>query len=369
MSRSPLVGAVLLLAVLGTALVAGGPARDELMLLMSGAAAAFLAGALLPRRAVACTGLLLGAGTAVAVLGAPDGLSGAPLAGPLGYGNANGALCAQGVAACALAALRGGRLVRLLAVVLALVLLLLGWQTASAAGLVAAGLCALGGLLLAGSPPDRRARAARAVVLLAGAAVGSALLTTVALGAAHDADAPRDGALTRLVDRGLSERRVVLWSEALDLLGAEPVRGVGLGRFAEQSPTARRDADARWAHSAFLQHGAETGAPGLLALLGLTGWVFAVLHRAAGRDPAAAVGALAAAALLGHASLDYVLHFPSVPVLAAVILGMSARAERVGGVAPARGRAAGCPTSRRRPAGGTAGDMKHGPRRPSAPGG
>lgn len=296
------------------------------MLLVSGAAAVFVAGALLPRRAVAGVGLLAGTAVAVAVLSAPDGLSGTALAGPLGYGNANGAVCAQGVAACMLATVRGGRLSGLLSLAVAVVLLLLAWQTASAAGLTAASLCAVVGSLIRILPAARRAGAARAVVLLAGAAVGAALASTVVLGTTYDIQAPRDGALSGVVDRGLSERRVVLWSEAVDLLVAEPARGVGAGRFAEESPTARRDADARWAHSAFLQHGAETGVPGLLSLLGLSGWVFAVLHRAARRDPSAAVGALAAGALLGHATLDYVLHFPAVPLLAALVAGAAAQA-------------------------------------------
>lgn len=296
----------------------------------AGTAAAFAAGALLPRRAVVGAGLVIGAGTAVAVLSAPDGLSGNALAGPLGYGNANGAMCAQGVAACMLATLRGRRLSRLLGIALAAVLLLLAWQTASAAGLVAAMLCAAGSLLIASLPATRRAGAARKVVLLAGAAVGVALTATVALGATYDVAAPRDDPLSRVLDRGLSERRIVLWSEALDLLADQPVRGVGAGRFAQESPTARSDDDARWAHSAFLQQAAENGAPGLLAFLALSGWVFAVLHRAAGRDPSAAVGALAAGALLGHATLDYVLHFPAVALLAAVVVGAAAR-EGMGG--------------------------------------
>ena len=51
----------------------------------------------------------------------------------------------------------------------------------------------------------------------------------------------------------LSERRTRLWREAMEITVREPVFGAGPGMFAQTSPTALADADARWAHSAYLQ--------------------------------------------------------------------------------------------------------------------
>jgi hypothetical protein len=67
-------------------------------------------------------------------------------------------------------------------------------------------------------------------------------------------------------------------------------------------------------------------------LAGLAGWAFVALAASASRRPApvAAAGAVAFAALAAHASVDYVLHFPAVPLAAAALLGVaSARARRL----------------------------------------
>lgn len=299
-----------------------------LVLLVAGVACALTAGVLLPRALLVPYGLAAAVGAGVLVLTAPDGLSGGALAGPLGYGNANGALCAQGSAAAMVPVHASSRRdVRVGSVVLGLVLVALAWQTASAAGLVAAAGAVATCVALRAVGPGHRARAARVVVTAVGAATAAVFAATWLLGATHGSQASYPSA-QRLVEATLSERRVILWSEALDLLAAEPAHGVGAGRFAEVSPTARADADARWAHSGYLQIGAETGVPGLLAMLLVTAWVFASLYVVAGHDTLAAVGAAAAGALLAHASLDYVLHFPVVPLLAAGTVGVCLRPAR-----------------------------------------
>ena len=76
------------------------------------------------------------------------------------------------------------------------------------------------------------------------------------------------------------------------------------------APTALADADARWAHSAYLQVGAETGVIGA-ALLGLVLlWVFGALYRSRQDERLIVIGTAAVTALAVHAAIDYVAHFP-----------------------------------------------------------
>lgn len=319
------------LLLAGSALGSGAntvePAEQRVALLAVAVAGAYTAGRLLPRPAAAGYGFAVALGTGTLVVLTPDGMSGAALAGPLGYGNANGALCAQGAAAALIPAVACRRgLTRAAALVVAAALVLLAWQTGSRAATAAAFACVLAALAvcLIRPPQARVRRASRAVVVGAGAVSAAVLALTVALGVAYNPATAREGSVDRLIDRTLSERRVVLWSESLDLLMRNPAAGVGLGRFAAASPTARADDDARWAHSAFLQYGAEAGFPGLVALLALSAAPYLALWRAA-PDRLAVVGASAAAAALTQAAVDYVFHFPVIPLLTALTVGACAQ--------------------------------------------
>lgn len=280
-------------------------------------AAAYVAGRLASRipAAVGTVSAVLAVGVGLAMLTSPGALSGAAHAPPLGYGNANGALYALGAGAALVAGLSSGRPVaRLLGVLAAAGFTGLAGLTGSQAGAaVAAGLVVLGAALAL------RPTLGRPVPALAALAVALALVSTVALSLA-----PSGGPASAL-EGALSSRRITLWTEALDLLDSAPVRGVGPGRFQDESPTARADDDARWAHSLWLQQAAETGLPGLVLLLTAVG-IVVLRVRADGRDDGGvpAMGAAIVGGLLVHASIDYVVHFPVLPTFAALLAGLTA---------------------------------------------
>lgn len=187
-----------------------------------------------------------------------------------------------------------------------------------------------------------------AVVVLAARAVhwppllvgGSALLvlTVVSVTAALALDQLDDTApaAARAGDV-LDERRVLLWRDAAEIAHRHPVDGAGPGTFRELSPLARQDADARWAHSGFLQQGAEAGAVGMALLLAAFGWGFARVWEAGPDDPLTALGAVALAGLGLHASVDYVLHFPAVPLVAVALLGAATAPTPVSSTSPVTG--------------------------------
>jgi O-antigen ligase len=93
--------------------------------------------------------------------------------------------------------------------------------------------------------------------------------------------------------------------------------------FAETSPTALTDADARWAHSAYLQVAAETGVMGVVLLGTLLSWVFGALFRSRQDIRLIVIGTAAATALAVHAAIDYVAHFPAVVIIAALLAGLA----------------------------------------------
>jgi O-antigen ligase len=151
---------------------------------------------------------------------------------------------------------------------------------------------------------------------------GVLLAATVLVGA-RSQDPARTTAIDRLVDRTLSERRAQLWHDALKLLSDHPLTGVGPGRFAVDSPTARADRDARWAHNEFLQASAEAGIPGIALAVAAFAWLIAA--PSAGADDRSAVLGSAAAALLGMGScIDYLLHFPGLVATASALAGAGA---------------------------------------------
>jgi O-antigen ligase len=166
----------------------------------------------------------------------------------------------------------------------------------------------------------------RLFVVGVGALAFAALGCTILLGSlSHSAG--DQVPVERIADRALSERRPALWHDALALMVAHPVFGVGPARFQVTSPVALSDRDARWAHNEFLQQGAEQGVPGLLlSVLGF-GWGFARLA-AARPGRFIALGAAVLGTLAIHGSIDYVMHFPAIPISVAALVGAATASRR-----------------------------------------
>jgi len=223
----------------------------------------------------------------------------------LGYANAKAAFfVVASAAALMFAMVAGRRVLRVSALVAAVVFAVVPLVAqARAATLVAAAL-PVAAVVAARQISGRLVSALAAVTLVA------AVASTVVVGALDRAE-PADF---------LGERRVALWDEAFDLMIEHPVVGVGPGRFGSESMTARSDPDARPAHHAFLEHGAETGIPGLVLLLGLFLW--GLLRLAGTGDPGRGVLAATALSALGVlACFDSLLHFPALPITVAALVG------------------------------------------------
>jgi O-antigen ligase len=253
------------------------------------------------------------------VLVSPGVVGGGPLSGPFGYRNATGAFFAQAAIAGAMVAVATRR-VPLIAfgIVSALGFGIVAVQASDAAAV------SLGVAFVAG-PAVARPGWARPAVLVSAAAFVAILATTVVLGATYR-EGERGGVEGDLRS-ALTERRVALWHDALVILADHP-GGVGSGRFADASPTARSDPDARRAHNEFLQQGAELGWAGLVLTVLLFLWGFARLWVRPAPDAVVALGAAALAALAIHASVDHILHVPAVAIAAAALLGTAQAVPR-----------------------------------------
>lgn len=246
----------------------------------------------------------------------PDVVAGRPRSGPLGYANANAELLLQAAIAWLMvgtdsrsSALRW--MATAVAVVIGVVIL--------TSGSFAAGWLLSLPLLVASLPAMttrtiRRSVAVCAVVLLVA-------LGTTWIVAAVGEDAERRGRDDPLAATVLGERRTVLWHTALVLMLEHPFVGVGPGKFAEAAGPAAADVDARHAHNEFLQQGAETGIMGPLLLVAVFLYGFARLWRVERPSRLTAFAATALAVLGVHANLDYILHFPAVPLAAALLVG------------------------------------------------
>jgi hypothetical protein len=249
------------------------------------------------------------------------GVSGAggPLSGPFGYRNATAAFLVQAaIAALMLAVASAAGATRVVAAALgSIVAAWLAWLAVQNASTAAFALGVIPLSLFAFAGP----RGARFGVIASGVALAVVLAGTVGLGATYRPGSESSGA------RALTERRLVLWSEALDILAQHP-GGVGVGGFATTAPTAIRDRDARWAHQEFLQVGVELGWAGLALVMLLFAWGFVRLALHPRPDAYVALGAASLAALGIHASVDYVWHFPAVPVVAAALVGSAQAAPR-----------------------------------------
>lgn len=254
------------------------------------------------------------AGVALVALTTRDVLSGTPLGGPLGYANANGAFFVQAaIAGMMLVAVARSTPVRVVGIASTIAFSVVPFVAKSVTSAV----------LLLGLPivaMSVRPVGNRVAVAVCAGLFTVALATTFVLAASYDAD-DRSGLVDRIVDSSIDERRAALWNEALVMMTEHPAAGVGVGGFQVLSPTARSDPDARWVHNSFLQQGAETGVVGLVLLTLLFLWGFASLGAARQPDVLGVLGGVALAALGIHACIDYVLHFPAVPITAAALVG------------------------------------------------
>jgi O-antigen ligase len=265
---------------------------------------------------------IVAAATAVLIADAGSAFHSGPLQGPFGYANATAAFFAQASVAGLILAfatravvLRGFGAIG--AVVFAAVVLITQSWTA---------IIALPVLVLLVVVTER-SRGGRTAVAVSAALFVAVLSLTAFTGALLIGI--RGGAIDRAVRATLSAERVVLWHEALAITAAEPILGVGPGRFASASPVASSDVDLRWAHNEFLQAGAEMGLPGYGVVVGIFLWGFAALWLA----PPNRVTSLASAglAIAGiHANIDYILHFPAVVLISGAVLGVGLGAARRG---------------------------------------
>ncbi len=286
-----------------------GGAAGPVVTLILGSAAALLVGRVLGRvHRMLVPAAVVVAAIAVGVAFGPV-VGGGPLGGPFGYRNATGAFYVQAaIAALMVAGAARRSWLRLLAIAVAVPFAIVAAVDSWAAGVE--------------SPGDRR----RADRSRRGA---------LACACRSSWPAPSSGwcsparwCSARRITRGttgrssarLTERRVVLWHESLSIIAAHP-GGVGPGRFKDVAPTAIRDPDASWAHNEFLQQGVELGWAGLALLVLVFAWGFARLWVHPAPDVVVALGAASLAALGIHACVDYVLHFPAVPLTAAALVG------------------------------------------------
>ncbi|MGH2636012.1 MAG: O-antigen ligase family protein [Actinomycetota bacterium] len=315
-ARVDAIGAALLGALVAwtfaSAAIAGGSPVPVAAVVLA-CAAALVVGRATGRFARWLVPAAVAASAAVLIL-TPKAFTSAPLQGPFGYANAAGAFFALASVASAVGAVT----TRIPAVRAA-------WIAAAAVfaavplvrgSLAAAALLTLPALaLLLARDPSR----SRAVVAGCAGLFVLTLFLTIVLGVSGGGGAR--GNEGGAVESALSGRRLALWHDALSIMAEHPVAGVGPGRFAEVSDVAARDPDARWAHHEFLQQGAEEGVVGLVLLVALVLWGFARSWVTPSADVATALGASALALVAIHACVDYVLHFPAIPVAAAALLG------------------------------------------------
>jgi O-antigen ligase len=316
-----LVGIALLGAIVGWALLVsdavGGSAEPFLALLL-GAAAVLVAARVLDRyapRSVPFLTLCLLTGFFVSAWRRTDAWGD-----PLGYANASAALAALALIAALMLLLPGSPLVlRVIALPTAVVFAVTPFLLDARAGailVVATVIAFIIGVAL---------RWPRWGIIAAGGAVLLAIATTAWLGASF---APGSSSVpVDLADTSLSEARVNLWHDAIEIVTDHPWMGVGWGGFATTSPLASSDEDLRWAHNEFLQQAAESGFPGLLLTVSLFAWAFARLYVSRNANAIATLGAIALAVAGIAASVDYVLRFAAVPLAAAALVG-AAQARR-----------------------------------------
>ena len=290
--------------------------------LVAGAAVAFWAGRLVSRYEPTVVPLAVVVFAGVLILAGPGGIwTPEPRAGPWNYSSITGAFFAQAAIAALMLAfspwsssLRTASLAG--AVVLASVIVATKTWTAAIVLLLAVPAVAISRRGPGGARLVVAGGAAFFLAALAGSFVLGGRYTFVDLGSKKANDAS-------LADSygGLTERRVALWSDAIDVMVENPRNGVGPGRFREVSPVVQTDRDEPWAHNDFLQVGAETGVLGFVLLVALFLWGFARLSTVTSPDTTTALGAAALTALGVHGCVEYVLQFPAVVLAGAALVG------------------------------------------------
>ena len=243
----------------------------------------------------------------------PDSLQSSPLTGPFGYANATAAfLVLAGTATAVLARHTRSRPLSAALLMVALAVAATSFLIGSVAAVVSAVVLAVGTIASFASPRIRRGAVVVGITAVLCAQVGTALLGSMCL--ADECTVPRP------VATALSWNRVLLWADALRLVGEQPLTGVGPGRFAEVSPTARSDADLDHAHNEVLELAAELGLPGLALGAGLIALAWIGLLKAASR-PETVIVAAGITGLLLQSAVDYPLHFPVIVLTATALLG------------------------------------------------
>jgi len=254
-------------------------------------------------------------------------LSRAPLSGPFEYINADAAFYVQAAIAGLMVASSARpwtfRVLGGLGAAFFAALPFIVHAAAAATLVVLLPAITFGSVVLAG------ARTIRLSVALLGALFVGVLTASIVLGATYSPGTQPSG-LQRAAFSTIDRERVALWHDALLVMREHPWTGVGPGRYQEVSPIASRDRDSRWAHNEFLQQGAEGGVTGLVLLAALFGWGFARLWSVKRPDVVTALSAASLAALGIHTCVDYVLHFPAIPLITAglVAAGMIDRGEK-----------------------------------------
>ncbi len=248
-----------------------------------------------------------------------------PLSGPFGYANAKSAFFALAAVAALIVAhdVDGAARVLALAAAVGFSVVPLASHSAVASAVVVASLVAAA----------TEGASSRVVIVVCAALFAVVLVATIALGAAYEKGSG-DGS-EGIAAQFVTERRLALWHDALEIMGEHPVGGVGPGRFSAFSATSREDPDdAHWAHHEFLQAGAETGVAGFVLLVSLFGWGFARLLGAGHADATVALAAVALGGLGVMSCADYVMHFSAIPIMAAALLGIGMATGRGDGTGP-----------------------------------
>ncbi len=305
-----------------SAAATGGSAAGPAFVLTASAATLILAVSVPERDRWVVPATVAGAAVVLAVTSGKDVFSSLPAHGPFSYANATGAFWLQaGIAGRMLTVVAPKPLGRWLGWACSVAFTVIVFASASraaAALLVVPAAAFVAARLGAGRIAVRAMVALLAVVAAATVVLGA----TDGSGPSGGRDAGGPGRAEAIPDeRILDERRLALWHDALVLIRDNPVAGVGPGRFAKESPVAAADPDARWAHHGFLQFGAETGLLGLALLSIAFAWAIGAVGSGAKPEILSVLGVAALVALGTGACLDYLMHFPAIPLATAALTG------------------------------------------------
>ncbi len=195
---------------------------------------------------------------------------------------------------------------------------------------IAAMLCSIGVIAIAGSILESGQLVKVLSFILIFAILGLAFYTGI------DAVIARYESLS--LDSELEQHRIAIWRDAWKMIKTNPLWGQGLGTFQWTFPafeTVDPDIPAKYAHNDYLQLIAEIGIVGLGLLLWAFGlaWLRAVQTFRHSEDALArgiALGTMGALTAIGLQELtDFGLYIPGVAVLVSLILGLNLRAAQI----------------------------------------